>query len=83
MANRSPDGTTPIYDYFGDRLYFSCALAAVADGDTYTVPGFRLIDNAIATPDDAVVVVPTIDGTTLTFKVGAGTPDCRLTVIGQ
>lgn len=71
------------YDDWGEQLVMTADIAAVADGDTFTPPGFLLIRNVICNPDDAVVVVANISGTTITFKVASGTPALRVTVIGQ
>lgn len=70
------------WENWGDVNAVSGDVASVADGDTFASP-FSLITNAIFTPTTAVVVVPSFSGSTITFKVGSGTPTGRLTIIGR
>jgi hypothetical protein len=83
MAVKTPSATSLIPDYTAGYQFLTFSVATVADGDTLVVPGFSRIHNAIATPDSAVVVVPTFSGKTITFKVASGTPTCVVSVWGE
>lgn len=62
------------------------SITSVDDGDTFaagSICGFSKITNVIFTPTTAVVAVPTFSGSTVTFKVAAGSVAGVLTVFGK
>jgi hypothetical protein len=75
-----------VYHNFGDTEAFTADITSVDDADTFdakAVAGFGIVHNAIFTPTTAVVAVPTISGSTITFKVASGSIAGRLTVFGR
>ncbi len=70
---------------WGDSMEFNADITSVDDGDTFAAAtyGFGIIDNVIFNPTTAVVVIPTISGTTVTFDVAAGSVAGRFSVFGR
>ncbi len=86
MAAVSITAGSAVFHNFGDTEGASFDITSVDDADTFDAKvncGFSIIHNAIFTPTTAVVAVPTISTTTITFKVASGSVAGRLTVIGR
>jgi hypothetical protein len=78
--------SSPVWESIGSLQMISGSISSVSDGDTFDAKGqigFDIISNAICNPTTAVVVTPTISGTTITFKVASGTPTITLSVLGK
>ena len=85
MAAVSVTASSVVYHNWGDCQAVSMDLTSVDDADTLAAGsyGFGLIHNCFFTPTTAVVAVPTFSGTTITFKVAAGSVAGRLTIVGR
>lgn len=60
-----------------------CAKVTVANsGDTWAVPGLKIIDSVQTTPATAIVNGVTFSGATITFLSAASNPT-QVTVVGQ
>ena len=86
MAAVSVTASSVAFENLGSVTMWTGDITSVDDADTFaaaTQCGFGLIRSVNFVPTTAVVAVPTFSGTTITFKVAAGTVAGRLTVIGK
>lgn len=83
MAAVALTAGTSEYTVWGNKLVLTADITSVDDLDTFTPAGFSKIDNVVFTPTTAVVVVPSVSGTTITFLVAAGSVAGRITVWGD
>ncbi len=86
MAAVAVTAASIVFENSGSVTMFTADITSVDDADTFaagTVCGFGIIRNAVFTPTTAVVAIPSISGTTITFKVAAGSVAGRLTVWGK
>lgn len=78
--------TSPTWESIGSLQMVSGSIATISDGDTFDVKGqlgMDIVANVICNPTTAVVANATISGTTITFKVSAGTPSATVSVLGK
>jgi hypothetical protein len=82
MAVKTPTSGSVQFDAWGSSQIALFNVATVTDGDTLVVPGFGSIEMAFATPSTHTAITVTRSGSTLTFNIGAGTPNLEVLVIG-
>jgi len=85
MAAVAVTAASVTFHSWGDCQAMSADLTSVDDADTLAAGsyGFGIIHNVIFTPTTAVVAVPSFSGTTITFKVAAGSIAGRITIVGR
>lgn len=85
MAAVAVTAGTFVVHSWGDCMAATMDITSVDDADTFAAAtyGFGIIHNVIFNPTTAVVVNPTISGTTVTFKVASGSVAGRLTIVGR
>ena len=65
----------------GDRRVITATVTVANSGDTWVVPGVKLIQSVQTTPATAIVNGATTSGATVTFLSAASNPT-QVTVIG-